>query len=553
MFRLINIIVVFVLAAGIFAQSQSSIDELEKMADDRSREIMQSWTPEHMPEALNALTELYNTPGMSKTKYAWKTILYNLTCAHSLLGQADSAIMYLGQAISAGYSDYKHMLADTDLDPLRPDGRFQALLNQARKKTEFWNGPLFSKSYSESLSVEEKLAGLAELWLEIKLNFVFFDQVPDLDWDSLYAAYIPEVMQAGSTLEYFRVMQKLCALLKDGHTGLTPPRELWPALWGSPPVSTMLIDDAVLITKITNDSLDLQKIHPGMEIIAIDGIPVKEYAERLVRPYMCASTPQGLEAQTYTYYLLNGPEDQPVGLTLRDADGDVTEFTVSRQSASWSAPLFEFRELEGDIAYFNIRTFSNDSVVAVFDSLFDTIDSSKGLIIDLRKNGGGNSGIGWRILGYLTDSSFATLNSKYRIYSPQERYMGSGEIWEETIYEFPAHGAKLYSGPVAVLASRFTGSAAEDFLVAFDLMDRGPIIGEPSYGSTGQPLSFSLPGGISGRVCFKRCSYPDGTEFVGVGVQPDIVINTTISDIREDRDPVLEAAVDYIQDHKSAD
>jgi C-terminal processing protease CtpA/Prc len=100
---------------------------------------------------------------------------------------------------------------------------------------------------------------------------------------------------------------------------------------------------------------------------------------------------------------------------------------------------------------------------------------------------------------------------------------------------------------VVVLTSAQTGSAAEDFCVAFDLMKRGAIIGEPTSGSTGQPLHFALPGGGHGRVCTVRCTYPDGKEFVGVGVEPDIKAYPTIKDIRTGRDTVLETAVHYLK------
>jgi hypothetical protein len=61
---------------------------------------------------------------------------------------------------------------------------------------------------------------------------------------------------------------------------------------------------------------------------------------------------------------------------------------------------------------------------------------------------------------------------------------------------------------VLVLTSARTYSAAEDFVVAFDAMQRGRIVGEATGGSTGQPLLFDLPGGGKARICTKRDSYP---------------------------------------------
>ena len=87
-----------------------------------------------------------------------------------------------------------------------------------------------------------------------------------------------------------------------------------------------------------------------------------------------------------------------------------------------------------------------------------------------------------------------------------------------------------------------TFSAAEDMAAAFDMLERGKLIGQPTGGSTGQPLMFALPGGGRARVCTKHDSYADGTEFVGVGVQPDIVVKLTLEDFRKKIDRTVEIA-----------
>ncbi len=77
-------------------------------------------------------------------------------------------------------------------------------------------------------------------------------------------------------------------------------------------------------------------------------------------------------------------------------------------------------------------------------------------------------------------------------------------------------------------------------------MARGEIIGEPTAGSTGQPLVFGLPGGGGARVCTCYTTYPDGKEFVGIGIQPDVLVHPTIKDVRAGRDTVLRAALDKL-------
>ncbi len=104
-------------------------------------------------------------------------------------------------------------------------------------------------------------------------------------------------------------------------------------------------------------------------------------------------------------------------------------------------------------------------------------------------------------------------------------------------------GDRSFAGPIALLVGPRTYSAAEDFTAAFRAARRGPVVGERTGGSTGQPLRFSLPGGGTGFVCAKRNTQSDGSPYVGVGIEPDVVVPTTLADVRAGKDPVLEAAV----------
>jgi C-terminal processing protease CtpA/Prc len=102
--------------------------------------------------------------------------------------------------------------------------------------------------------------------------------------------------------------------------------------------------------------------------------------------------------------------------------------------------------------------------------------------------------------------------------------------------------------PIVILIGRNTASAAEDFLVFLDSIENITLVGEPTFGSTGQPLNFDLPGGGKARVCTKRDYYPDGREFVGYGIQPDVPVRLTPEDILNDLDPVREKGIQILKE-----
>jgi len=71
---------------------------------------------------------------------------------------------------------------------------------------------------------------------------------------------------------------------------------------------------------------------------------------------------------------------------------------------------------------------------------------------------------------------------------------------------------------------------------------------QKSFGSTGQPMSFKLPGGAWARICTKKDTYPDGREFVGYGVAPDIFVPLTVEEMINKRDDALAKAVEVIKE-----
>ena len=105
---------------------------------------------------------------------------------------------------------------------------------------------------------------------------------------------------------------------------------------------------------------------------------------------------------------------------------------------------------------------------------------------------------------------------------------------------------KLAGKPLAILTATGTASAAEDFLIYADALEHATRIGQSTYGSTGQPLPLELPGGGKARICAKRDTWPDGTDFVGVGVEPDLPVPLTVEDLLAGRDRTLEVAVEHL-------
>ena len=480
-------------------------------------------------------------------------ILFDLSAVQIKQGKLDEAVESLRYDLdgshAAAYIGF--MERDSTFALIRKNPYIAAQINRQRVMRNIFDSNALKTSYQPNLSDAEKVAGLSKLWSEAKYNFAYFDQIPDVNWDSAYLAYIPKVQATRNTVEYYRTLKQFYALLRDGHTDVwVNSGPLADSVYGRPPLSAQLIEGRVFIQQVRHDSLMQSGITPGLEITRVDNVPVVDYANRFVRPYQSGSTTQNVDVQTYNYNLLRGPKDRPVSITFRDRTGREFSRMLPRSGYSAQTPFgsVAIKILPGNVAYVQLNEFDSNKGVKRFTAAFDTIANSNALILDVRQNGGGNSGNGWNILSYLTDKEFGVGSYKSRLYSPVRRARGENVVFEEVDAgnTWSANKKKQYTKPVVVLTSGMTFSAAEDFCVAFDAMKRGKLMGEPTGGSTGQPLSFALPGGLMARVCTKRDMYPDGTEWVGKGIQPDILVNPTVADVQAGRDTVLEAALAYL-------
>ncbi|MFC6100252.1 S41 family peptidase [Olivibacter domesticus] len=488
---------------------------------------------------------------------------YNTACYFALSGDRTLAFVYLKKAVyDDGFADATAMEKDPDLSTLHHDALWPVILQKIEENVmkqqkvaalyfnqkDFWESKTLKTPYRENISEEEKIAGLSKFWSEAKYNFANFDLLPDLNFDSLYFAYLSKVTNTKSTLEYYQLMAKFGAMLRDGHTNVYAPQELTNELYARPLLRSRLVEGKTLIVGVYDPKLEKEGIKVGQEIVEVNGLPVKEYAARYVIPYESSSTRQDKEVRAYDYALLAGSIHQPIALQLKDKSGFMQKYSISRvkpeeRSAKLAAAPFEYKMLKGNIAYIALNSFGSDSAANAFAACYENISKANAIIFDIRNNGGGSSSVGWNILSYLIQKPFPIHSWYTREYRPsfrawnniQQVYGGKSKLYPKEKF--------FYHKPVVVLTSARTFSAAEDFAAAFKSLHRGQIIGSATGGSSGQPLVISLPGNGTARICTKRDMLANGEDFVGKGVQPDKKVVPTIEDVRKGVDTVLEEAI----------
>jgi len=426
------------------------------------------------------------------------------------------------------------------------------------------------KELPNKITDSEKLYWLSQIWSETKYNFVNIDEL-DFDLDSLYKAFIPEVLASNNDYKYYQLLKKFTASLSDGHTQVSDRGQFY-QYTDYVPISLQDFDKRIYITHVRK-TIDLDSTWVGAELIEIEGMPTKNYLKENVFPYISASTEQHLWMQA-VYKIQSGFKDQVFKITIRRIDGTIEKIELKRNGEATRTPedeywgpqrhysrnIIDFEWKKNNIAVVSFNRFSpEEKANEELDNIIGKIENAKGVIIDLRKNGEGSTGVAWHLQKYLSkEDSFLNYAWETRINDGVRKANGN---WKEEYRDYYLNQAlrfekskeikvpnnlKRITCPVVILIGRYTFSAAEDFLVnIYEIPNRPKLIGEETGGSTGSPLVVSgLPGGGYARICTRRICYPlSGKRFVNSGVKPDIEIKQTIDDYLNGKDVVLEKAI----------
>jgi C-terminal processing protease CtpA/Prc len=129
-------------------------------------------------------------------------------------------------------------------------------------------------------------------------------------------------------------------------------------------------------------------------------------------------------------------------------------------------------------------------------------------------------------------------------------FLGNSQTTRSSDVVAPSRNA--FPGRLKLLVDGGCISACEDFVEPLKDSGRATLVGETTQGSSGVPFFSDFHNGMSLKIAVKRYYFPDGAEFVGVGIKPDVEVHTTIEDLKNGRDPVLEKALERIRLHSTS-
>ncbi|NQZ06832.1 MAG: S41 family peptidase [Algicola sp.] len=340
-------------------------------------------------------------------------------------------------------------------------------------------------------------------WQTFSEHYAYSEQ-KNIDWHKQYAKWRAKVSFTTTEKQLIGVIRQFLKVLDDRHAFL------------------FSADDDVLAYSNAKDSILNARVRVGFE--QRQGVAhFGRYFDKVVKSWN----------ETVKSYFVDGFEPQYLynNFWLGQLPNQLSYLEVEDMSG--------FATLDGMAA----------DLVAVdeaFNKILPSIIGSKGLVLDLRYNGGGEDLVVERLLSYFIDKPL-TIGAK-------SNKMAEGFSSMRPIVIQPVKRLN-YTGPIVVLTSVATASAAELFTLGLSARGNVSFIGESSNGAYSDMLFKSLPNGwqfsLSNEVYvdLKGKSY----EVEGFGVSERFEY-LNAKDLANATDSALTRAIEILSaDHTAAD
>jgi peptidase S41-like protein len=377
-----------------------------------------------------------------------------------------------------------------------------------------------------------------------------------------------------NAMEFYKTVSPLVSLLKEGHTNIYIPQELFDKYMSVIdgklfPLIVEIRDNKIFNTKVMNEDIH---IPIGAEILAIDDIETEEIIKKLkIYETGMKDAYKEVKLEKDFYFLLwleyGLLDEYKITYKYEDMTDTLVAKGVSKDKINShfknrfkDNTYYSYKILNDNICYLDFNYFGNyDCFNELLEEMFKVIKEKNinELIIDIRDNWGGKTALGDLLISYIYNKSFSQYKSIDQKISQQiikrDNINDSSNVGQVVSYNgnpvFKSELNNRFKGKVCVLTNRYTFSSAALFASTIKDYNIGILIGEETGGlatTYGEVYKFNLPNSdLRCGVSRKYIVRPSGDE-TPKGVIPNHEIVQDSKDTDCDKDTVLEFAKKYI-------
>lgn len=260
--------------------------------------------------------------------------------------------------------------------------------------------------------IEERVYGVSQIWKKAADHYALWkmaDKNPS--WDEAYEIAYKEAVESQTAKDYYLTLKKFLAHLHDGHADTINVNSIVRKY--KLPFYMEYQDNQYVVTQVMN--AHVSKFPLGSVVKSIDGVETGTYLEDKCGEYVGLLTPGARQQMLCQLFMHIGNQRDKIKVEIQYPGGAGTKV----ETAAWSSNSSQYQKLSYDIegeavynshafdvkitsdnyAYINFKTQQD---VAYVDEFFDLIaplvKGCKGIVLDVRLNGGGNSSVGHKIL-----------------------------------------------------------------------------------------------------------------------------------------------------------
>lgn len=429
------------------------------------------------------------------------------------------------------------------------------------------------------ISEEQVKSDLRQLQSELEHYHAGYDWYTSIDSLNLYFNRAAQNAQGMSRVDFYRVVKRLVAKVRCGHTRVSAPSDLIEAFERETaflPLSVVLLGNELYVFDTQENDAQIQR---SDRILSINGQSTASIIEKIYVHLSADGMNTTAKARrteirfAYYYSLFVKPNATSYELGL-ERKGSPIKVTLDGVGLN-NIPRPKFKrnttdlltlEDKGDHYSMRIATFGSSSInrsgLDYYDFLsasFSEISASpKPVILDLRGNGGGDDLYGAKLVSYFVDEPFRyfdkiEVTKDYSGYGSIEETQGTRLMTSHDGLNVQQPSTNSFDGSLYVLIDGLSFSTCADVASVLKANQRGVLIGEETGGgsggnTSGNSSSLTLDHS-SIRInipMWKYSTAPDPDRIFGRGVMPDVEVSPNIHILNQNDDSTMETALELL-------
>jgi carboxyl-terminal processing protease len=375
-----------------------------------------------------------------------------------------------------------------------------------------------------------------------------------VNWNAVHDEFRPRMERATTMPEARTLMGQMLGRLGKSHFAIIPA-DVYGDLdshedAGGPQTAgfdVRVIEGHAIVTSVEEDSpASVQGVHPGWEILSIDGTELAPRIQKVAELYR-NSTMRELYLARSVLSKLAGEAGSEARVQFRDGGGTVVTKEIRRIRPRGSLAKFGYlppnyvwitsRKIDGDIGYIAFNMFLDPlHLMPEFGGAVHSCTACAGMIVDLRGNPGGLGIMAMGMAGWFIDKPDQRLGTMYTRQAPVKFIVNPRP--------------PVYSGALAILVDGCSASTSEVFAGGMKDLGRARIFGTRTAGAALPSAIDRLPNGDALQHALADYISEGGRTLEGVGVIPDVEVKLTRQALLSGHDPVLDAAIEWIHARK---